>query len=172
MRVLGIDPGVTGGWAVIEIDPDSGEKPKLIQIGDLPVKTVRMSKRVAHRIDVLKLGELVDELTAHPRNDETGAQTIDRVCVEQLSGGPGITSTTSFSLGWTAAAIDSVFVSRGIPYTTVHPSAWKRAMLVPAEKRAAKRRATQLFGHDKGWPREKDHNRAEAAMLALWAALK
>jgi hypothetical protein len=75
-------------------------------------------------------------------------------------------------LGWTAATIDTVLTAHGLDHITVHPSSWKRALLVPADKHAAKRRATQLFGHDKGWPREKDHNRAEAAMIALWAALK
>lgn len=164
MRVLGIDPGVTGGWALIEVDLKAGTKPVLLKIGDLPVKAHKMSKRVTHRIDVHGLALLINTLAVE--------HTIDRVCVERLSGGPGITSSTSFSLGWTGAAIDTVFALQGITPMTVPPSAWKRALLVPADKHAAKRRATQLFGHDKGWPREKDHNRAEAAMIALWAALK
>ena len=56
-------------------------------------------------------------------------------------------------------------------YIQAHPSAWKRSLLVPADKGAAKARATKLFGTDKGWPREMDHNRAEAALLALYGGL-
>jgi crossover junction endodeoxyribonuclease RuvC len=169
MRVLGIDPGVTGAWAVIELDKVTG-KPRLLEIGDLPVKAFKMSKRTTHRIDVKALGDLLEELTAY--DYETDTQGFDRICVERLSGGPGITSSTSFSLGWTAATIDTVLTTLGLAHDTVPPSAWKRSLLVPADKSAAKRRATMLFGHDKGWPREKDHNRAEAAMIALYGALR
>lgn len=178
MRVLGIDPGVTGAWAIIDYSPASagngegnaGEgngvvRPVLVKIGDLPTRSIKMSKRVAKRLDVVKLGELFDGLLDDPDTKP------DRIVVERLSGGPGINSTTAFSLGWTGAVLDSALTVRGWgEYISVSPSSWKKALLVPAEKSQAKKRATKLFGHDKGWPREMDHNRAEAALLALYGA--
>ena len=68
--------------------------------------------------------------------------------------------------------LDTVLTALGWGgYLAAHPSAWKRAMMVPADKQAAKHRATKLFGTDKHWQREKGHNRAEAALIALWGSL-
>jgi hypothetical protein len=68
--------------------------------------------------------------------------------------------------------LETVLTSRGLDFKTVPPSSWKRALLAPAGKAAARQHAVKLFGSNKGWEREKDHNRAEAAMIALWGALK
>lgn len=164
MRVLGIDPGVSGAWAIVEVSRDSAA-PKLVEIGDLPVKAVRLSKRIAHRLDASALDELFGRLT------DAGDMPPDRVIVERLTGAPGITSTTAFSLGWTASTIDTLLTLRGVDYLQTHPSVWKRALLVPADKHGAKARATKLFKTDRHWPREKDHNRAEAALIALYGAI-
>lgn len=163
MRVLGIDPGVTGAWAIVEVI--AGGSPVLVDVGDLPVKTVKLSTRNARQLDVPKLWDLLDDAL---RGD---GPPVDRVIVERLTGAKGIASTTAFSLGWTAATIDTVLTVMGRAYLKTHPSVWKRALLVPADKRAAKARATKLFGTDKHWPREKDHNRAEAALIALYGAI-
>jgi Holliday junction resolvasome RuvABC endonuclease subunit len=164
MRVLGIDPGVTGAWAIVEVAPELGSKPVLVGVGDLPAKSVKMSKRVALRLDAPRVGELFDRLT-----DE---HQLDRIIVERLSGGPGITSSTAFSLGMTAGIIDTLLAERRLEFSTVPPSSWKRALLAPAGKAASRQHAVKLFGSNKGWEREKDHNRAEAAMIALWGALR
>ena len=161
MRVLGIDPGVTGAWAIVDV-PASGP-PVLIDIGDLPVREVQMSKRIARRLDVPKLVRLFEDNLS---------PLIDQVVVERLTGAPGITSTTAFSLGWTGATLDTVLTMFGrADYKQASPNTWKRALLVPADKQAAKAHATKIFGTDAWWPRAEDHNRAEAALLALYGAL-
>ena len=163
MKVLGVDPGVTGAWAVIELRGDG--TPELVAIGDLPVVTIQMTKRIARRLDANGCRDLLGGLLEEHKPD--------RVVVERLTGGPGITSTTAFPLGWTAAVLDATLsaLDWGKRYQQASPSAWKRSLLVPADKSAAKARATKLFGSDKGWPRGKDHNRAEAALIALYGAL-
>lgn len=160
MRVLGIDPGVTGAWSVVEVM--TGAPPAVLALGDLPVKTVRLSKRDTKRLAV---GELESVL------GDALAMGVDRVMIERLTGAPGINSTTAFSLGWTAGALDTVMSNLGVAYMSAHPSVWKRALMVPADKSAARRRATVLFQSDKHWPREADHNRAEAALIGLYGAL-
>ena len=157
MRVLGIDPGVTGAWAIVEVL--AGAEPRLLDVGDLPVKTVKLSKRNARQLDAGGLDALFDRLLT--------LDAPDRIIVERLTGAPGVTSTTAFSLGWTAATIDTLLTLRDWDYLKTHPSVWKRALLVPADKHGAKNRATRIFKTDKHWPREKDHNRAEAALIAL-----
>ena len=181
MIVLGIDPGVTGAWAIVRLLHDKA--PELLAVGDLPTRAIKMTKRTALRLDVRKTRDALHSiLVGRELPDDNHVWTagysetigsIDRVVVERLTGGPGITSTTAFSLGWTGAVLDSVLtlLGRG-DYIQASPSAWKRTLLVPADKAQAKKRATGLFGHDKGWPREKDHNRAEAALLALYGAVR
>lgn len=161
MRVLGIDPGVTGAWAVVDIIEG---RPAVRSIGDLPVKTVQMSKRIAKKIEPVELGELLDGIL-----DKWGP---DRIVVESLTGAPGITSTTAFSLGWTGGVIDTVLELLGVTtHIKAHPSAWKRKLGTPADKGASRRYATKMFGTDKWWPKEKDHNRAEAAMIAVYGSI-
>lgn len=156
---MGVDPGVTGALAVIEAFAD--KPPRLVAMHDLPTIEVKMSARTARRLDPTACGALLDVVLP----------MADRVVVERLTGGPGIATTTAFSLGWTAATLDTLLVTRGVRYKLASPSSWKRALLVPPDKAGARRRATALFGTDKGWPREKDHNRAEAALIGLWGAL-
>ncbi|ARV77560.1 holliday junction resolvase [Sinorhizobium phage phiM5] len=173
MIVLGIDPGVTGALALVRLTHD--QAPELLEVHDLPTRAIKMTKRTALRLDVRKTHELLETVIEKctDANGPTNGQAIDRIVVERLTGGPGINSTTAFSLGWTGAVLDSVLtlLGRG-DYIHASPSAWKRTLLVPADKAQAKKRATKLFGHDKGWPREKDHNRAEAALLALYGAVR
>lgn len=180
MRVLGIDPGVTGAWAVIEtgagvVSPivgrsastqerGSGNNLLIWRVGDLDTTPIKLSKRITHRLDADKLFHLIRELGP-----------LDRIVVERLHASPGVTSGTAFSLGWSGGVLDAVLDLSGWPRHKIlspAPATWKRALMVPADKHAARRRATTLFGTDKHWKREKDHNRAEAALLALWGALQ
>lgn len=175
MIVLGIDPGVTGALALVRLTHDKA--PELLEVHDLPTRAIKMTKRTALRLDVRKTHDLLDDLltrcASKGEDSPTNGQAVDRIVVERLTGGPGITSTTAFSLGWTGAVLDSVLTMLGRgDYIHASPSAWKRTLLVPADKAQAKKRATNLFGSDKGWPREKDHNRAEAALLALYGAVR
>jgi len=57
-----------------------------------------------------------------------------------------------------------------IAYTLVAPATWKRALGgIPAEKDAARARASQLMPSASGyWARKKDDGRAEAALIAFW----
>jgi hypothetical protein len=45
-------------------------------------------------------------------------------------------------------------------------------MRVPADKKASKNRASELFPYcTAGWSREMDHGRSEAAIIALYTAI-
>lgn len=94
-----------------------------------------------------------------------------RVVVERVSAmpGQGISSTTRF--------VGSMYLAQGIaaglglPLVRVTPSTWKRHMDLSADKERS--RAAALVQ----WPtrgdlfaRKKDHDRAEAALMALWLA--
>ena len=91
--------------------------------------------------------------------------------MERLNAPPGISGIAAYSLGATAATIGTVLALLGLGVKMVSPSTWKRAMEVPKDKEAARQFATERFGTSEYWRRKLDHNRAEAALIALYGAL-
>ena len=159
MRVMGIDPGVTGALAVIQRTADGALVVECVH--DLPTLTeLTSSGKARRRVDPVALAGIVHAVGP-----------CDRTVVERLLAPPGIASTTAFSMGATAATISTVLAFAGVAHKVVAASTWKRALECPAEKEASRRHACVLFNGDDHWKRVKDHNRAESAMLALWYAL-
>lgn len=158
IRVVGIDPGVTGALAVIEQVDGAW---KVLAVYDLPVTQERTSTgKVRRHIDPVALYALLESLLP-----------IDRVVVERLNAPPGISGIAAYSLGATAATIGTTLALLCLGVKLVSSSIWKRAMEVPKDKEAARQFASERFGTSEYWRRKKDHNRAEAALIALYGAL-
>lgn len=157
--VLAIDPGVTGAAALIRKEPGA-ERCEVIRIWDLPTVTEQTNSGKNRRsLDPVKLADLVK------------SAQFDFMAVERLVAPPGIHSITAFSLGKTAGTIQTVAALAGHSLKIVSPNVWKNGLAVPKDKSAARRFASQYFGHDKHWPRVMDHNRAEAALIGVWALM-
>lgn len=147
MIVLGIDPGITGGWAVV----DNG---KLVSAGDLPVA-----------------GEGVQRMVSAPLMRALIPQfRPDQAVVERVGAHPNEGRTSVFRFGRAVGVIEGVIGGAGIPVSYVAPGVWKRHFALPADKERSRQRAIEtwpdmadlLFAH------KKDHGRAEAALIALW----
>jgi crossover junction endodeoxyribonuclease RuvC len=84
---------------------------------------------------------------------------------------PGQGVSSVFSFGRTYGAIEGVVASLGIPMRRVVPQVWIKKMKVRNGKDGARAMAMELFPHsaDK-FARKKDHNRADAALLAYYAS--
>lgn len=81
--------------------------------------------------------------------------------------GQGVTSTASY-VG-SAWLIRGVLAGFGIPTTVVTATVWKRDMKLNQDKELSRKRAIELFpAFATMFARKKDHNRAEAALLAVW----
>ena len=214
MRVIGIDPGVTGALAVlVRADPPRAEGPgakgalyqtdiyqtdigapdptssaisaryipdlglagrvpigpgaegpgawRIAAVYDLPVTVEHTSTgRVRRHIDPIALAALLEQIGP-----------VERCIVERLSAPPGISGIAAYSLGATAATIATVLALAGIGAKLVSPSTWKRNLEVPKDKNAARDYATARFGTAEFWPRKLHHNRAEAALLALYGTM-
>lgn len=154
---IGIDPGLTGAVAVLVVSPSAEP---LLTVVDLPVVD-RSGGAVKRAVCVKSLIDLLAYL-APP-----GA----RAALEHVHAAPGQGVAGVFSLGHSAGVCEAALAARGIPSTLVRPATWKAALCVPADKNGARERAAALlpFGA-RCWPRAKDHNRAEAALLAYYAA--
>lgn len=152
MRVLGIDPGIVGGWAVLDEDGT------LIAAGDLPVAGTGAQRMVSGPL-------LAIELTRYRDNA--------RAVVEQVSAMPKQGVSSSFKFGRAVGVAEGVCDGLGIPVSWVTPAKWKKALGLGADKEQSRQRAIRqwpasasLFG------RKKDHGRAEAALIALYSIME
>lgn len=154
---LAIDPGVSGAAALVRFDPVKTHC-EVLAVHDLPVLIDHTSAgKLRRSIDPAGLADLVAGLD------------FDQLAVERLVAPPGIHSITAFSLGKTAGTIQAVAALAKRPIRLVSPNVWKRALNVPPDKAGARRFASAYFGHDRHWPKAMHHNRAEAALIGVWA---
>jgi hypothetical protein len=158
MKVLGVDPGVTGGWAVLRLEVGSGEVARVTHAGDVPVRRIGKTLTL---VDTLAWRALLD------------AERPDVVVVERVHSSPRMGAKAAFTFGGIQAGLLGVLELEGYAFGTprlVRPvsSVWKGAMRVPPEKEQARALATRLLGGSGLWPLKKHHNRAEAALLAVY----
>lgn len=141
MRIMGVDPGVTGGVAVMD-------DAKIIAVAPMPV----LAKQVV-------VDEVVKVLVEHQP---------DIVVVERLSARPR-GSLASWSLAWNTSAIEAIASTLSYPLVRILPSEWKRIVGIPpkSDKGASRLLAKQLFPDwADSFKRVKDDGQAEACLIA------
>jgi crossover junction endodeoxyribonuclease RuvC len=152
MRVLGIDPGMIGGFAIVESAP--GVAARIVEATDIPVAGVGTKQRV----DAAAIRKCVE------------GHALVGAFIERAGVMPGQGISSGFRYGRAVGAIETAVVLCGIPVVFVEPSQWKRHFRLPGkDKEAARQKALQLFpGAHELLARKKDHGRAEAALIALY----
>lgn len=154
--IVGVDPGLQGALAFID-----AEKQQL-RIFDMPIfewQTVKTRKKP----DIYAIVNLLEEFPP------------EHIYMEEVWTSPqmGVVSAGSFMLG--RGLMEGVAAGLRIPMTQTKPAQWKKAMRVPADKRAATQRACQLlpsaskaFYGPRGGLLD---GRAEAALMALYGCM-
>lgn len=159
MRVIGIDPGLSGALAVVVGKPKQAIKVEGMH--DLPtVAETTSSGKTRRRIDPVKLRDLLIDIGP-----------VDKIIVERLVAPPGISAMSGYSMGATAATIATVLRLLELDFQLVSANVWKRGLDLPSDKEAARQWACRYFEDDRWWKRKMDHNRAEAACLGVWGVL-
>ena len=141
MRIIGVDPGVTGGIALL-VDG------KLHGVIDMPVFDSEASAAlIANHIQL-----------AEP----------DLVVIEWVQPMPRNGSIASFSLGKNYGIVIGVCGALRHPLVKIRPNEWKKTMgLTGKDKKASLGLAIQLWPeHAEFFKRAKDDGRAEAALIA------
>ncbi len=141
---LGVDPGMTGGFALV-VD---GE---LFDIRDMPV--------VAKQVSPALVADIVGDF-----------QRWNLVAVvEQVASMPGNGVAGMFRFGVAYGVILGVTATIGYPIVHVRPNIWKKAMGLSADKGRSRRMACDRWPLTADvFARVKDDGRAEAALLAAW----
>lgn len=176
--VLGIDPGVNGAFALLMPPVAAGgpfteDQPRSVVMYDMPVAIIKVGGKERRRVDGFGLLTLVDEIMS--------VYNPDAVVIEQVAGQKAQAAASGFEFGYGVATLHQTFRALGVQFEIVPPSVWKKAMKVPAEKKFAVARADELMpdlreawrvAHktQKKAPPVVRPDRAEAALLALWAS--
>jgi len=163
MHVIGIDPGLSG--AIAMVGPRG-----LANMADIPIMPrATTGATVKNQVNAAALAALLREWHHDLDRNEM------HVVIEKVSAMPSFSkgerkpqgSASTFSLGLTAGIIEGVVVALGFSHEIVAPSTWKKAMKLTSSKNETRAAAQRLYP---GAPltRVKDHNRAEAIMLARY----
>jgi crossover junction endodeoxyribonuclease RuvC len=152
VKILGIDPGVRGGLAVITIATTT--MVTLIDAIDIPTVGIKAKERV----DVQAIRTWI--MAHRPQH----------AFIERAQAMPKQGASSGFKYGRATGAIEAVITCCEVPLTIVEPSVWKKFHhLHGGDKEGARQRALQLFptAHA-ALARKRDHGRAEAALIALY----
>lgn len=151
--LIGIDPGKTGGIATLQILDGKVS----LTLGDTPV--IKGAKASKDEYDVLAMAQILK------RNQNANPH----VFIEKVGAMPGQGVTSMFSFGKGFGLWLGMLGALDLPYTLVTPQRWKKTMLsdMTDDKAASRIRAMQLFPFAADSFRlVKDHNKAEAALIA------
>ena len=154
MKFLGVDPGIHGGLAIVEVN--DGTAPRLVDAIDIPV----IGTGAKERVDVLAVRGWIAN------------HQPDRSVIERAQAMPKQGASSGFKYGRATGALEAVIACCEVPIAIIEPTAWKRAHhLHGKDKEGARQLALQLFPSAHTLlARKMDHGRAEAALIALFAA--
>jgi Holliday junction resolvasome RuvABC endonuclease subunit len=154
MWVLGVDPGIHGGLAIVAVE--DGAAPWLVEAIDIPV----IGTNAKERVDVAAIRDFIDR--HQPVRD----------LIERAQAMPKQGASSGFKYGRATGAIEATITLCSIPVEIVEPSVWKRFWrLSGKDKEGGRQQALQLFpAAHAALARKKDHGRAEAALIALYGA--
>jgi crossover junction endodeoxyribonuclease RuvC len=153
---IGIDPGLSG--AIAFYDLESGR----LSVDDMPT------------VEIKRNGKDKKEINPHALADIfTGIDVPCSAVLERVGAMPGQGVTSVFSFGRSVGVIEGVLAASFIKVTIVTPQTWQKAAGVRGGKDGARLRASELFpAYAPLFSRKKDDGRADAALMAWYAATK
>ncbi len=151
MKIIGIDPGLSGAIAVLH-------NKKVINMYDMPVMAEgKKNKRQ------LNSSQLVNILTDNINGDEEAI-----VVVEQVNAMPGQGVTSMFNFGQTFGAIKGVCAALKLPIFFVRPSKWKKHFeLINSSKDASRTKVIEMYPTlSSQLAKKRDVNKSDAILIA------
>ena len=151
MRVIGIDPGLSGAIAVLE-------DKKVLSIFEMPVMSE--GKKNKRQLNSALLVNIIKQ------NMKKNEEIV--VVVEQVNAMPGQGVTSMFNFGQTFGAIKGVCAALGLPIFFVRPSKWKKHFeLINSSKDSSRTKAIEMYPNLSGQlAKKKDVNKSDAILIA------
>ena len=151
MKIIGIDPGLSGAIAVLENN-------KVLNIFDIPVMSE--GKKNKRQLNSALLVNLLKE-------NITDSEDV-AIVVEQVNAMPGQGVTSMFNFGQTFGAIKGVCAALGLPIFFVRPSKWKKHFeLINSSKDSSRTKAIEMYPSlSNDLDKKKDVNKSDAILIA------
>ena len=162
MYILGIDPGISGGLAVVDSR-------------DLSLRAwIRMPQHHLRKKRIVDARAVMKFMANYNGSRYGGGQEVTRddvigwVIIEAVHAMPRQGVSSSFSFGRSTGAVEALALAHFERVDWVSPRVWKQHFGLGSEKRASLDTATLLFGqHLKDFILA-DDGIAEAALIARW----
>ena len=151
MKIIGIDPGLSGAIAILE-------DKEVFSVFDMPVMAEgKKNKRQ------LNSAQLVNIIKENLKNDDEVA-----VIVEQVNAMPGQGVTSMFNFGQTFGAIKGVCAALKLPIFFVRPSKWKKHFeLINSSKDSSRTKVIEMYPKlSNQLSKKKDVNKSDAILIA------
>ena len=151
MKIIGIDPGLSGAIAILENN-------KVLNIFEMPVMSE--GKKNKRQLNSAQLVKLLKENISE--NEEVS------VVVEQVNAMPGQGVTSMFNFGQSFGVIKGICSALKLPIYFVRPVKWKKYFnLIKTDKEASRSKAIQIFPYiSSKLSKKKDNNKADAILIA------
>ena len=153
MRIIGIDPGLSGAIAILD-------DIKIFDMFDMPIMSE--GKKNKNQLNSAQLGNIIKRHI--PENREA------YVIVEQVGAMPGQGVTSMFNFGQTFGAIKGICASLNLPIFYVRPAKWKKHFeLINASKDASRTKVIEMYPSiSERLRKKKDVNKADAILIARY----
>ena len=151
MKIIGIDPGLSGAIAILEDN-------KVLNIFDMPV--MAEGKKNKRQLNSAQLVNII--------RDNTVPEDEIVVIVEQVNAMPGQGVTSMFNFGQTFGAIKGVCAALNLPIFFVRPSKWKKYFeLINASKDSSRTKVIEMYPLlSNQLSKKKDVNKSDAILIA------
>ena len=151
MRIIGIDPGLSGAIAILENN-------KVVGIYDMPV--MAEGKKNKRQLNSAQLVNII--------KDNTNIKEEIAVVVEQVNAMPGQGVTSMFNFGQTFGAIKGVCAALNLSIFFVRPSKWKKYFeLLNSSKDSSRTKVIEMYPSlSSQLSKKKDVNKSDAILIA------
>ena len=129
MRIIGIDPGLSGGIAILD-------DLKIFDIYDMPIMSE--GKKNKNQLNSAQLVNIIKK-NLIPNGDTF-------LIVEQVSAMPGQGVTSMFNFGQTFGSIKGICAALNLPIFFVRPAKWKKHFdLINSSKDASRTKVIEMY---------------------------
>ena len=151
MRIIGIDPGLSGAIAILDNN-------KVVGIYDMPV--MAEGKKNKRQLNSAQLVNII--------KDNINTKEEITVVVEQVNAMPGQGVTSMFNFGQTFGAIKGVCAALNLSIFFVRPSKWKRHFeLINSSKDSSRTKVIEMYPSlSRQLSKKKDVNKSDAILIA------
>ncbi len=153
MRIIGIDPGLSGGIAILD-------DLKIFDVYDMPIMSE--GKKNKNQLNSAQLVNIIK------KNIIPNGDTF--LIVEQVSAMPGQGVTSMFNFGQTFGSIKGICAALNLPIFFVRPAKWKKHFdLINSSKDASRTKVIEMYPSiSPRLSKKKDVNKADAILIARY----